>query len=110
VSLLHSMFSFFNFRRQTGTIQLAEGSIPCKFCDISTKNGFKIVWEVCPSVLRHCLCNSLTWSQDDTFVAFEDIRPAAMHHLQITPKKHIGEVRNDDHIVTMMLNFKFKKA
>ncbi|KIM85053.1 hypothetical protein PILCRDRAFT_817891 [Piloderma croceum F 1598] len=69
------MFSFFKFRLQTEAIQLAEGSIPCKFCNISPKNGFKIVWE------------------DDTFVAFEDIRPAAMHHLQITPKKHIESVK-----------------
>jgi diadenosine tetraphosphate (Ap4A) HIT family hydrolase len=89
------MFSFFNFRRQTEAIQPAKGSIPCQFCDISAKNGFKIVWEVYPSVLRHLLLHSLIL-QDDTFVAFEDIRPAAMHHLQITPKKHIGEVRNDN--------------
>lgn len=28
--------------------------------------------------------------QDDTFVAFEDIRPAAKHHLLVTPKAHVG--------------------
>lgn len=44
----------------------------CVFCDVSAKKGFSIVYE------------------DDKFVAFEDISPAAVVHVQVVPKKHIG--------------------
>lgn len=47
------MFSFFKFWR-TPTIQLEDGSISCKFCDVSMNNGFKIVWEVRLLVPRTC--------------------------------------------------------
>ncbi|KAJ7239410.1 HIT-like protein [Mycena haematopus] len=45
---------------------------PCQFCEVSPQNGFK----------------------DDLFVAFEDRKPAAEHHIQLVPKRHIGSVKS----------------
>ncbi|TEB19416.1 HIT-like protein, partial [Coprinellus micaceus] len=38
--------------------------------------------------------------QDDSFVAFDDIRPAAKHHFLVTPKAHVESVRtlNKEHV------------
>ncbi|KZP22627.1 HIT-like protein [Athelia psychrophila] len=47
----------------------------CAFCNVSKEKGFNVVWE------------------DDSFVAFEDIRPASMYHLQIVPREHIDSVK-----------------
>ncbi|KAJ6489077.1 HIT-like protein [Mycena sanguinolenta] len=48
----------------------------CRFCDVSPQNGFKIVY------------------QDDLFVAFLDRNPAAEHHIQLIPKRHIASVKS----------------
>ncbi|KAF9449763.1 HIT-like protein [Macrolepiota fuliginosa MF-IS2] len=44
----------------------------CAFCNISIERGFRIVYE------------------DNDFVVFQDIAPAARVHVQVVPKKHIG--------------------
>jgi len=48
----------------------------CTFCDVSKEAGFDVVWE------------------DATFIAFKDHKPAAQHHFQVSPKKHIGSVKS----------------
>ncbi|KDQ15865.1 hypothetical protein BOTBODRAFT_130585 [Botryobasidium botryosum FD-172 SS1] len=52
-------------------------SIPlgCTFCDVSKEKGFNII------------------AEDETLVVFRDRRPAALHHLLVVPKEHIGSVR-----------------
>ena len=99
------MFPFLNFISHSGTQPRLES---CKFCDVSTTKGFKIVWEVrrimIPGLMLYGAPFILTLSQDETFVAFEDIKPAAMHHLQLVPKKHIGETLNHSCISATMLN------
>ncbi|KAI0259091.1 HIT-like protein [Gloeopeniophorella convolvens] len=47
----------------------------CVFCDVSRENGFAIVYE------------------DEEFVVFKDRRPAALHHLLVIPRRHIGSVK-----------------
>ncbi|KAL0569623.1 hypothetical protein V5O48_012332 [Marasmius crinis-equi] len=47
----------------------------CPFCKVSAEEGFKVIWE------------------DDTFIAFEDRRPASLRHFQLIPRKHIGDYR-----------------
>jgi len=47
----------------------------CIFCQVSYKNGFNVVYE------------------DNTFIAFHDIDPAARYHFQLIPKVHIGSVK-----------------
>lgn len=32
----------------------------------------------------------VTVTQDDSFVAFEDRKPASRHHFLVIPKRHIG--------------------
>ena len=68
----------------------------CIFCHVSPENGFKVVWEVRSNQIR-CggICSStlkllLHWcGQDETFIAFQDHKPAAQHHLLIIPRSHI---------------------
>ncbi|KAF8151248.1 HIT-like protein [Mycena galopus ATCC 62051] len=48
----------------------------CPFCDVSSKNGFNVVYE------------------DELFVAFLDRKPAAEHHIQLVPKRHITSVKS----------------
>ncbi|KAL0945497.1 hypothetical protein HGRIS_000981 [Hohenbuehelia grisea] len=47
----------------------------CIFCAVSVENGFDIVWE------------------NQSFVAFRDHRPAALHHIQLIPRTHIESVK-----------------
>ncbi|TFK73227.1 HIT-like protein [Pluteus cervinus] len=47
----------------------------CRFCNVSEKNGFDVVWE------------------NEIFIAFRDYRPAATHHILLIPKRHISSVR-----------------
>ncbi|KAF8156281.1 hypothetical protein K438DRAFT_352292 [Mycena galopus ATCC 62051] len=48
----------------------------CPFCDVSSENGFNVVYE------------------DELFVAFLDRKPAAEHHIQLVPKRHITSVKS----------------
>lgn len=48
----------------------------CKFCRISPENGFDVIWE------------------DEAFVAFNDYKPAARHHILIIPRPHTTNVRH----------------
>ncbi|KAF8151030.1 HIT-like domain-containing protein [Crassisporium funariophilum] len=48
----------------------------CTFCHASNENGFKIAYE------------------DDSFVAFEDRKPASTFHFLVIPKGHIESVRS----------------
>ncbi|KAJ7266553.1 HIT-like protein [Mycena rebaudengoi] len=49
---------------------------PCAFCQVTQSEGFNIVYE------------------DETFVAFQDHKPAAVHHIQVIPKRHIKSVKS----------------
>ncbi|KAF6756820.1 HIT-like protein [Ephemerocybe angulata] len=66
VAFFTSLFSCFRPQEPPG----------CVFCGIEKLPGKVILYE------------------DDTFVAFEDIRPAAKHHFLVTPKKHVESVRS----------------
>ncbi|KAJ7183604.1 HIT-like protein [Mycena filopes] len=48
----------------------------CRFCEVSTANGFNIIWE------------------NELFVAFWDRKPAAEVHIQLVPKRHIASVKS----------------
>ncbi|KAJ7035344.1 hypothetical protein C8F04DRAFT_537027 [Mycena alexandri] len=48
----------------------------CQFCEVSTTNGFNIIWE------------------NELFVAFWDRKPAAELHIQLVPRQHIGMFMN----------------
>ncbi|KAJ6577604.1 HIT-like domain-containing protein [Mycena capillaripes] len=48
----------------------------CAFCNVSAKHGFNILYE------------------DELFVAFRDRKPAAEHHIQVVPKRHIASVKS----------------
>lgn len=48
----------------------------CVFCNVTTANGFNIVYE------------------DNDLIAFHDRAPGAKSHLLITPRKHIGSVED----------------
>ncbi|KAJ3547972.1 hypothetical protein NMY22_g1443 [Coprinellus aureogranulatus] len=50
----------------------------CVFCNIANTPGKNILYE------------------DDTFLAFEDVRPAAKHHFLVVPKAHVESVRTLD--------------
>ncbi|KAF7311937.1 Oxalate decarboxylase [Mycena indigotica] len=60
----------------------------CPFCAVSAASGFNVIWE------------------DAEFVVFKDRKPAAAHHLQLIPKRHIASVRsltkNDVELVRSM--------
>ncbi|KAF9483192.1 HIT-like protein [Pholiota conissans] len=47
----------------------------CHFCHATVQNGFRVVYE------------------DDSFVAFEDRKPASVHHYLVIPRKHIESVK-----------------
>ncbi|RPD61218.1 HIT-like protein [Lentinus tigrinus ALCF2SS1-7] len=51
-------------------------SAPCVFCGASKENGFDVIWE------------------NDRYIVFTDINPAAQHHLQVIPKRHIESVKS----------------
>ena len=46
--------------------------------------------------------------QDDSYTVFTDINPSAEHHLQIVPKRHIGDVL-DSHLTAYMLTVVYRK-
>ncbi|KDQ59151.1 hypothetical protein JAAARDRAFT_127632 [Jaapia argillacea MUCL 33604] len=48
----------------------------CVFCNVSSENGFNIVFE------------------DENFAVFTDHKPSAVHHWQVIPKAHITSVRS----------------
>jgi diadenosine tetraphosphate (Ap4A) HIT family hydrolase len=65
----------------------------CIFCDVSKDRGFDVVYEV-DLMMYNALHNLANQDhQDADYVAFKDIRPAALHHIQVVPKRHIGKLK-----------------
>lgn len=61
---------------------------PCIFCNVSAENGFKITYEArCIYDLTYLRLKF--YLQDESFVAFEDLKPAGTVHYLLIPKKHI---------------------
>ncbi|KAJ7629644.1 HIT-like protein [Mycena polygramma] len=50
--------------------------LPCRFCHVSQKDGFNILYE------------------DELFVAFRDRSSASEHHIQLVPRRHIVSVKS----------------
>uniref|UniRef100_A0A0W0F2Q1 HIT domain-containing protein n=1 Tax=Moniliophthora roreri TaxID=221103 RepID=A0A0W0F2Q1_MONRR len=79
--MIFSLCTLFPFisSNATASLDLESLELPhvkrCAFCDVTTENGFQIVWE------------------DDTFVAFSDRNPACNLHIQLIPRRHIQSVK-----------------
>ena len=64
----------------------------CIFCGASKENGFNVIWEVRMPGNSSCLLIMLTSVfKNDDYTMFTDINPSSAHHLQLIPKRHIGE-------------------
>ncbi|KAH8556603.1 hypothetical protein BGW37DRAFT_418001 [Umbelopsis sp. PMI_123] len=73
------------------------GRKECVFCDVNSKNGFKIVYEVRDQgrIFRSLVINTtLILSQENDLIAFHDRSPASKLHLLIIPRQHIGTVKD----------------
>ena len=94
VILLYAMQSYF---KSSTSLEKESVKMPpqtldsCRFCwNESAGSRFNVVYEV-----RRTL-NSLEfdietgYTQDDSFVAFKDRKPASRHHFLVIPKRHIG--------------------
>jgi len=76
--MVSALFSGFKQPFQSGTIDDGGSQTlgSCKFCDASAENGFNVVYE------------------DESFLAFQDRRPAAQHHYLVIPRKHIESIKD----------------
>ena len=63
----------------------------CVFCNITPENGFDVVWEACVYSSSGIKLNNNSFAifQDETFIAFNDYKPAAQHHILVIPKSHV---------------------
>lgn len=94
--LAHHRHSVFMFGISIPCLKLGKNPSPtrhksCIFCNATPENGFDIVWEVC---LYSLFCikldnNLFALCQDETFMAFNDYKPAAQHHMLVIPKLHV---------------------
>ena len=74
----------------------------CIFCHATAQNGFDIVLEVSSSHMLDSVPQYLTAlaePKDETYTVFRDHKPAAIQHLLVIPKRHIGE---DDDLTFMI--------
>ena len=99
-SMFASLLSYFSCIKKAAHEPFSPGreSFGCEFCGVSVERGFRITYEVCArSFQAYCSFFSATADpcaiQDADFVVFLDHKPAAPHHLLVTPKKHIGTCR-----------------
>lgn len=75
------LIAMFSFWRRPAT---------CEFCNVSSANGFNVIYEVRCAFIQTLITPINPAKQDPNFLAFTDIRPAAGVHVQVVPKKHIG--------------------
>lgn len=61
-----------------------------------------MVWEVRCGCFADVTASDIV--QSDDFTVFTDINPSAQHHLQIVPKKHIGNLASSPIVNTMVDN------
>ncbi|KZV68184.1 HIT-like protein [Peniophora sp. CONT] len=47
----------------------------CVFCDVTKENGFNVQYE------------------DSDYIVFNDRSPAALHHMLVIPRKHVGSIK-----------------
>ncbi|KAF8193360.1 HIT-like protein [Pholiota molesta] len=77
VPTISAFFSLFKTRSQDGNyVEGSDTLSSCKFCHATTLKGFRVVYE------------------DDSFVVFEDRRPASQHHYLVIPRRHIDTVKS----------------